>query len=107
MTSQLGITRPANEYGLSRHRRWSDATMNDSINVDTGVELSCEALRRSYNELPYGSSSSRLFHPDTLATVARLFGITTPPIDRCRVLELGCSCGGNIIPIAFELPGSR
>jgi SAM-dependent methyltransferase len=45
-------------------------------------------------------------HPDRLATVARLHGIAAPPPERCRVLELGCGDGGNLIPMAFELEGS-
>lgn len=29
------------------------------------------------------------------------------PIDRCRLLELGCASGGNLIPMACSLPDSR
>src|SRR5262249_54229313 len=29
------------------------------------------------------------------------------PISSCRVLEIGCASGGNIIPMAEQLPGSR
>src|SRR5215831_9257249 len=29
------------------------------------------------------------------------------PLDRCRVLELGCGDGGNLIPMAYRLPGSE
>ena len=28
-------------------------------------------------------------------------------VARCRVLELGCGDGGNLIPMAVELPGSE
>jgi len=30
-----------------------------------------------------------------------------PPVDQCRVLEIGCGDGGNIIPMGFELPHSE
>ena len=36
--------------------------------------------------------------------MGRLFGLDTPPVERCRVLELGCGEGGNLIPAAFMLP---
>lgn len=26
---------------------------------------------------------------------------------RCRVLEVGCGDGANLVPMAFELPGSE
>lgn len=46
-------------------------------------------------------------HPDRLATLATLLGVETAPVERCRVLELGCASGGNLIPMAYSLPDSR
>ena len=46
-------------------------------------------------------------HPDRLATLATLFGMAPAPIDRCRVLELGCGDGSNLIPMALQLPHSE
>src|SRR5262249_42544879 len=34
------------------------------------------------------------------------FGMTPAPVEGCRVLELGCGDGGNLIPMAFTLPKS-
>ncbi|MBV9209817.1 MAG: methyltransferase regulatory domain-containing protein, partial [Acidobacteria bacterium] len=45
-------------------------------------------------------------HPDRLATMATFFGMQPAPVERCRVLELGCNDGGNLIPYAFSLPES-
>ena len=39
--------------------------------------------------------------------MARIFGVSTPDIAACRVLELGCASGGNLIPMAFNLPRSE
>ena len=39
-------------------------------------------------------------HPDRLATIALLYGMAPRPVDRCRVLELGCGDGSNLIPMA-------
>jgi len=61
----------------------------------------------SYDELPYESSPFPQSHPDRLATLGRLFGMSPTPVTRCRVLELGCASGGNLIPMAYHLPGSE
>ncbi len=54
-----------------------------------------EPIPTSYDLVPY---ESRPTHPDRLAIVTTLFGMR-PPVNRCRVLELGCASGGNLIPI--------
>ena len=61
----------------------------------------------SYDEVPYESSSFPQTHPDRLATLARLFGLDPAPVDRCRVLELGCAMGSTLVPMAFHLPNSE
>jgi SAM-dependent methyltransferase len=38
--------------------------------------------------------------------MATLFGLDPAPPSACRVLELGCGDGGNILPMALGLPGS-
>jgi methyltransferase-like protein/SAM-dependent methyltransferase len=60
----------------------------------------------SYDVVPYRSRPFRQTHPDHLAAVATLFGMKPDPITRCRVLELGCASGGNLVPMALALPGS-
>jgi len=60
----------------------------------------------SYDLLPYSSKPYALTHPDNLATVAGLAGLGPPSLERCRVLELGCGAGGNLIPMAMSLPGA-
>jgi SAM-dependent methyltransferase len=59
-----------------------------------------------YDEFPYQSFPFHRTHPDRLGVIATLFGLTPAPADACRVLELGCASGGNIIPMADVLPGS-
>lgn len=60
----------------------------------------------SYDRVPYDSKAFTETHPDRLATVATLFGLEPPPVDRCRVLELGCADGVNLIPMAVAFPES-
>jgi SAM-dependent methyltransferase len=60
-----------------------------------------------YDDVPYPSVPFPQTHPDRLATLATLFGMRPAPVERCRVLELGCGDGGNLIPMALVLPESR
>ena len=60
-----------------------------------------------YDRVEYIGGTFPQTHPVRLATVAALFGLTSPPPARCRVLELGCGDGSNLIPMAFHLPGSE
>lgn len=43
-------------------------------------------------------------HPDHVAALARLCGLSPAPLDTCRVLEVGCGDGANLIPMAMALP---
>jgi methyltransferase-like protein/SAM-dependent methyltransferase len=63
--------------------------------------------RNSYDEVPYDSNPFAQTHPSRLAVVATLFGLSPPPAERCRVLELGCASGGNLLPMAESLPESE
>lgn len=57
-----------------------------------------------YDQIPYKSFPFPQSHPDRLATNATLFGMNPPPLETCRVLELGCASGGNLIPLADQFP---
>jgi methyltransferase-like protein len=61
----------------------------------------------AYDEVAYQSLALRSTHPDRLATIATLFGMHSAPVERCRVLELGCGAGVNIISMAYGLPESE
>ena len=41
------------------------------------------------------------------ASSFRNFGMRPAPVEQCRVLELGCGDGGNLIPMAYTLRGSE
>jgi SAM-dependent methyltransferase len=60
-----------------------------------------------YDAVPYQSDPFAQTHPRLLATIAALFNLPAAPVESCRVLELGCAGGGNIIPVAQDLPQSR
>ena len=61
----------------------------------------------TYDELPYQSTPFTETHPENLALLGFLHGVPTPEPKKCRVLELGCAAGGNLIPLAWYLPDSR
>jgi SAM-dependent methyltransferase len=60
-----------------------------------------------YDEVLYPSGLFPQTHPDRLATTAYLRGMSPAPIERCRVLELGCGSANNLVSMAFQLPGSE
>jgi methyltransferase-like protein/2-polyprenyl-3-methyl-5-hydroxy-6-metoxy-1,4-benzoquinol methylase len=61
----------------------------------------------TYDEVPYEGVSISDTHPNKLATMATLFGMSPAPVDGCRVLELACAGGGNLVPMAAGLPHSE
>jgi SAM-dependent methyltransferase len=60
-----------------------------------------------YHTVPYTTCPRFETHPDRLAAVATLFGMHPAPVRNCRVLEIGCGDGGNLLPMAYYLPESR
>jgi methyltransferase-like protein/2-polyprenyl-3-methyl-5-hydroxy-6-metoxy-1,4-benzoquinol methylase len=58
----------------------------------------------SYDEVPYPSLAHAQCHPDSLATLGKLLGLNPAPVTHCRVLEIGCATGSNILPMALSLP---
>lgn len=66
-----------------------------------------DELRCAYDAVPYRAGAFRHTHPDNLRVVAALVGMPpAAPPTACRVLEIGCGVGGNLLPMAQALPGS-
>jgi SAM-dependent methyltransferase len=61
----------------------------------------------AYDETPWSGDPCASSHPDKVGAIARLFGLAPAAATRCRVLELGCASGANLIPMAAALPGSQ
>jgi SAM-dependent methyltransferase len=61
----------------------------------------------TYDSIPYPTFPRLATHPDRMAAVGLLFGMEPAPIDCCRVLEIGCGNGGNLLPRAYGFPQSR
>ena len=61
----------------------------------------------TYDELPYEDIAFYHTHPSNLAVVATLCGLEPPAVETCRVLELGCGTGYNLLAMAQSLPAAR
>lgn len=57
-----------------------------------------------YDKIPYTRYVYQQTQPDHLATLATLFGLQPPPVEHCRVLELGCASGINTLAMALAIP---
>ena len=71
------------------------------------IDTSNLALADRYDEIAYDALAHRATHPARLATVAALVGHVAPRVERCRVLEVGCNNGSNLISMAVSLPAAR
>jgi methyltransferase-like protein len=69
--------------------------------------MSDATVRSYYDRVPYPSGSIPSSHLDNLAVRALLFGLEPPDLRRARILELGCADGGNLVPMAAEIPEGR
>src|SRR5258706_2966566 len=65
-----------------------------------------DPLLASYEEVPYESTPIHDAHPDVISTSALLLGLDPPPVPTSRILELGCSTGGNLITVALSFPNA-
>ena len=66
-----------------------------------------EATAPLQDRVHYPGGAWEHSHPDRIAANARMLGLNPAPVERCRVLELGCGAGGNLIPMAYGLPEAR
>ncbi len=60
-----------------------------------------------YDVLPYPGFPYPQTHPNRLAVMGIMHGLSPAPVESCRVLEIGCNEGANLIPMAYTLPESE
>lgn len=61
---------------------------------------------RSYDELPYPPYIYEETDPGRLGATGRLFGLAAAPARNCRMLEIGCAQGANLLAWAKRYPES-
>jgi SAM-dependent methyltransferase len=66
-----------------------------------------DPLIRAYERFPYRHGAIAPAHPARLAAIGRLLGLPAALPERCRVLELGCAEGWNLLPLAERFPQSE
>ena len=66
-----------------------------------------EVVPNRFDEVAYPAHAFANTHPGQLAVMAALHGLAAAAPGNCRVLEIGCNEGANLIPMAFAMPGSE
>lgn len=60
----------------------------------------------SYDQVEYPGRPYLQTHPASMAAYARMMNLSPAGAESCRVLELGCGDGTNLLGMAAALPGS-
>jgi SAM-dependent methyltransferase len=81
-------------------------TDDESRPVCHGLAMQ-DILRARYDAVSYHSGAIPDSHPARMGAIGRLHGLPTAAPDRCRVLELGCADGMNLLPMAERFPYSQ
>ena len=56
---------------------------------------------------PYPSYLHMHYHPGRLGFLAKARGLAPPPVDKCRLLDIGCGDGTSLLTFGFGLPDAR
>ncbi len=78
-----------------------------AVGLSVDIAPSAEDLRKSYDEVKYRNLPMPCTHIARLAAIGALRGLSPADPVCCRVLELGCADGGNLLPMAVRFPHSR
>ncbi len=66
-----------------------------------------DAVRDLYSQRRYPALSHPETHPGVIAAAARCGGVTAPALpESCKLLEVGCASGHNLLPLAARFPES-
>jgi methyltransferase-like protein len=64
-------------------------------------------IAEAYDKRVYTSNAFSYASPGHLRAAAHLYGLDTVPLEKARVLELGCAGGGNLLPFALAYPQAQ
>ncbi len=72
-----------------------------------GSESGGAKVTTAYDLVRYPSWPIPATHPAALSVFAVLYGLSFVPHQRCRVLEIGCGEGVNLMSMAVTMPGAE
>ncbi len=81
--------------------------MDKAKNSAQSIKNLAQNVKQTYKDLPYTSRAFKASSPMHLAAIGTLLGLKTCDIKKARVLEIGCSFGGNILYFALNFPASQ
>lgn len=64
-------------------------------------------VKQYYDDVPYFSDAFYDFSPVRLAAIMEFLKLGEFDISNARILEIGCSYGGNLFPFALNFPNAR
>lgn len=83
------------------------ASQESVLNPDDSIQRLNQDITETYDEQVYTSNAFPFSSPGHLRAAAYLYGLTTVPLEKARVLELGCAGGGNLLPFALAYPQAK
>jgi methyltransferase-like protein len=66
-----------------------------------------KTAQNPYDAVAYPGQAYACTHPGRMAVMAMLHGLAPAPVQSCRVLEIACGDGANLIPMAYALPSAE
>ena len=80
------------------------AIIADNPDISEELQVNINELKDSYDSFLYVSKPFSSTNINNLQAKAKLYGLNPVPLKGARILELGASCGGNLIPQALYYP---
>src|SRR2546430_17640150 len=80
---------------------------SEAIYALNTMTTKADPIRERYDAVSYRHGAVSDSHPARIGAIIRLLGINAAPPDLCRVLELGCGEGMNLLPLAERFPKSE
>ena len=76
----------------------------NNLDISEELQININELKDSYDSFLYVSKPFSSTNINNLQAKAKLYGLNPEPLKGARILELGASCGGNLIPQALYYP---
>ena len=80
------------------------AIIANNPDISEELQVNINEVKDSYDSFLYVSKPFSSTNINNLQAKAKLYGLNPAPLKGARILELGTSCGGNLIPQALYYP---